>query len=106
MRVRQHLVHHAVPGDGRERRCSVRAQNDQIGCLGPSLVQHLLGRVAWYHDRLNINLLLQLLGDQRNQIALDLVNRTARQNLAALLRLDHVLQDEPGVVMERQGGGE
>ena len=51
-------------------------------------------------------LLPQFCRDQREQIALDLVDGAAGKNLGAILGPDHVLQDKPRIVLHGQFGGE
>ena len=56
--------------------------------------------MVWIGD-----LVLQLAGNQREQLGFHLVERAAGQNLGALLGPDHMLQDQARVVLRGQFRG-
>src|ERR1017187_9339367 len=105
VRVGQHLIHHAVTGDGSEGRCALRSQYDQIGELGFGLVEEFLCRIAGHYNRLHCNPSLQRTRNQREETHLNLIDGSSREGLRARLWLDDMLQNEARVVLRGKFGG-
>ena len=53
MRMRKHLVNHAMPGNSGKSGCPLGSQDNQVSLLGPCMVEQFLRRVAGDHNRLN-----------------------------------------------------
>ena len=99
VRVRQNLVDHAVTGDGGKGGSSLGAQHDQVGLLRACLVEQFLGGIARDDDGLDGDLACSSSGISRSRSFSISLDGAAGQNFAAILRPDHVLQDQARVVL-------
>ena len=104
MRLGQDLIHHAVSSDGGKSRCTLRAKHNQVGQLGSALKEQFLRRIAQHDHGLQCDPSLQLRWNQRHQVSLNFIDRSACQGFMPLLRPDHMLQNQPCAVLSGQLG--
>ncbi len=102
MRVGQHFVDHAVPGDGGKGRSTLRAEHNDVGLLRPALIEQLLGRIAGNYDGLDGKVGLQFGRNESQQLCFYLVDGASGQDFGALLGADHMLQNQAGIVLNGQ----
>ncbi len=102
--VGQCFVDHAVAGDGGESRCALRTEDDEIGMLRTALIEQFFRRVAGHNDSLDGDLANETAWNKCEHAGLDIVERSASEEIRAVLRTDDVLQDQTRLVLNRQLG--